>query len=128
MVRGYDLILEVPEQPIAGHPFWVGMSFQYHESLDLLEARFLLPEGVEVVSGLESWSGSIEEGRDYVLWVEVLTNKVGDLNLTGWTGIKKGDPNIPALSWSDHIEVLSPIALTPWPEGERILPTPTESP
>lgn len=126
--RDYDLILEVPEQPVAGQPFWIGMRFQYHQAIEVLEARFLLPEGVDVVSGKESWRGPVEVGVDYVLWIKLQTPKVGDLYLTGWTGIKQGDTSIPPLSWREYIQVSSPNALTPWPELERILPSPTPEP
>ena len=128
VLKNYHLLLEVPGQPVAGQPFWVGMSFRYHEALEQVEARFLLPEGMQVVDGQASWSGPVEAGREYVIWVEVQTNKVGDIYLAGWTGIKQGDPSIPALSRSDYVEVSSPISLTPWPERERILPTPTPAP
>lgn len=128
VVREYDLVLEVPEQPVAGQPFWIGMRFQYHAPIELLEARFLLPEGVEVVGGQESWRGPVEAGVVYVLWVEVMTRKTGDLYLMGWTGIQQGDSSIPPLSWSEHIQVASPQALTPWPAHEYILPSPTPEP
>ena len=128
VVRGYDLILEVPEQPIAGRPFWIGMGFRYHTDIEELDARFILPEGMQVIQGQETWRGPVEAERDYVFWVEVMTNRAGELYVTGWTGIKKGEPGIPPLSWSDYIEVSLPSALTPWPDVERILPTPTPAP
>jgi hypothetical protein len=125
VLRNYHMILEVPEQPVAGLPFWLGMSFRYHIGLEQVYARFILPEDVKIVSGQEFWSGPVEAGKDYVLWVEVQTTKVGDLYLGGGTLIKQGDQGIPPLGWSDHIYVSSPNSLTPWPEHEWILPTPT---
>jgi hypothetical protein len=125
VLKDYRLLLEVPDQPVAGQPFWVGMSFRFPRAQERVEARFHLPENMEVVGGQAKWSGPIEAGQEYILWVEALTNTPGKAYLTGWAGVSQGETSMPPLSWSQYIEVAAPQALTPWPERERILPTPT---
>ncbi|RPH63060.1 MAG: hypothetical protein EHM81_00915 [Chloroflexi bacterium] len=124
-LKDYRLLLEAPEQPVAGKSFWLGMGFRFPRSQEQVDARFLLPQDMTIVSGQANWSGPVEAGQEVVLWVEVLTDKPGEAYLTGWAGISQGETSIPPLTWSQTIEVAAPQALTPWPERERILPTPT---
>ena len=124
ILRNYHMMLEVPEQPIAGEPFWVGMSFQLNKSAQKVVAGFGFPEGLNIVNGQATWSGPVEAGQEIVFWVEVQTNRVDDLYLTTWAKIQD-DEAFPGVSWSEYIEVASPLSITPWPERERILPTPT---
>lgn len=122
--KDYRMLLEVPEQPVAGRPFWVGMSFRIPTTVEEMNAHFNLPDGIKIIGGEASWIGRVEANRDYVLWVELLAETPGQVYLTGWAKAQD-NPALPTLSSSEHVEVVSPHSLTPWPERERILATPT---
>jgi hypothetical protein len=124
MVTDAHLLLEFPDQPVAGLPFWIGMNFRYPTAIEQLDAHFVLPEDMKFVGGQTSWDGPVEAGKDYVLWVQVQTDKIGDRYVSGWSGSKQNDNAIPPLYWSEYIYISSPLAITPWPEREHLIPTP----
>jgi len=123
--RSSRLLLEVPEQPFAGEPFWVGMSFRFPITAQSVEARFILPEGMQIVSGQKDWRGPVQAQEDHVLWVQVQTNRTGDIYLGGWAGIPGSSAAVTPLNWGRYFKVSSASLLTPQPASERILPTPT---
>ncbi len=125
VVRRSRLLLEVPEQPVAGKPFWMGLSFRFAVDAPLVEARFMLPDAVKVLDGQDAWSGPVLAGEDRTMWVQLQTNSTGSVYLSGWVGIKEGDPAISPLVWGKYFDVVLEQELTPQPEAERILPTPT---
>lgn len=125
VVRRSRLLLEVPEQPVAGKPFWMGLSFRFAVDAPLVEARFMLPDAVKVLDGQDAWSGPVLAGEDRTMWVQLQTNSTGSVYLSGWVGIKEGDPAISPLVWGKYFDVVLDQELTPQPEAERILPTPT---
>ena len=120
-------MLEVPEQPIAGEPFWVGMSFQFNQSAQKVVASFRFPDGVNIVNGQASWSGPVEAGQEIVFWIELQANRVGEIYLTGNAKIQDDDA-FPGVSWGGYIEVTSPLSITPWPPHDYILPSSTPAP
>ena len=122
--KDYRMLLEVPEQPVAGQPFWVGISFRIPTTVEQMNAHLSLPDSVKVVGGEASWSGRAEANQDYVLWAKLLTDTPGQVYLTAWAKAQD-DAAFSPLSCSEHIEVASPYSLTPWPERERLLATPT---
>ncbi len=126
--RSARLLLEVPQQPVAGEPFWVGMGFRFHVDAERAEARLLLPGELKVVQGQETWSGPVAAGQDYVLWAQVEIDQAGRLYIGGWAGIKDGGPAVSPLSWGEYITVAPRGSLTPPPGAERILPAPTRMP
>jgi hypothetical protein len=128
ILLGYRLILEVPEQPVIDKPFWLGMSFRFHVAAEEVNARFMLPESLNIVSGQTSWSGPVEALEDHIIWVEVLSKEAGKFYLGGWAGITQGDTAIPPLIWSEYITVVLANSLTPQPMGMPILATPTLTP
>ncbi len=120
----YHLILEAPEQPVAGQTFWLGLRFNFRKASGDVLARIALPPDVELVSGQAEWSGAIEAGQEVVFWAELLVSRTGRMNFMGWAKLKD-DSAIPPLNYTLSLEIASPDALTPWPERERILATPT---
>jgi hypothetical protein len=125
VLRSNRLLLEVPQPPTAGEPFWIGMSFRFPVDVEQVSARFLLPENIEVLQGDLEWSGSLEALEDRVLWIQVKTNRSGMINLSGWA---KAESNtaLPPLSMGQQFAVSLPGERTPFPESERIVPTPTQ--
>ncbi len=123
--RNYRLLLEVPEQPVAEKPFWIGISFRFHVDIEEVEARFILPEHIRVLEGQTSWRGKVKALEDYVMWIRVQTDQPGEVYLTGWTKIQKGDPGIPPLSMSEKFMVNPQSLSTEQPGSEWILQTPT---
>ena len=88
IIRSYRFLLVVPEQPVAGQPFWIGMSFRFPVDAEQVDAKFFPPDNVRVIQGKETWSGPVKAHEDYVMWVQVQTNTTGTVNLSGWAGIK----------------------------------------
>ena len=125
VARSYRLLLEVPEQPVTGQPFWIGMSFRFPVDAEQVDAKFVLPDPVKVVHGQKTWSGPVRAHEDYVMWLQVQTNTTGTVNLSGWAGIKDGNPAISPLGWGKYFTILLESLPTPQPEYERILATPT---
>jgi hypothetical protein len=125
VIRAFRLLLEVPDQPVAGEPFWIGMSFRFTEDADRVEAKFNLPESFQVVEGQTIWSGPLKAGTEQVLWVQVQTNTTGRVYLSGWAKITDGNQAISPLTWSEYVTVAVDPPLTPPLERERILSTPT---
>jgi|GEM_PF-3848007 len=120
----YHLILEAPDQPVAGQPFWVGLRFNFRKASGDVLARIELPPDVELVSGQAEWDGAIEVGQEVVFWAQVLVNRTGRMDFMGWAKLQD-DPAAPPLNNTLSLEIVLPGALTPWPERERILATPT---
>ncbi len=125
VTRSSRLLLEVPEQPVAGIPFWIGMSFRLPVDAAEVEAHFLLPETVQVIQGQTTWRGPVRALQDHVLWVKVQTYQTGKIYFNSWAGIKDGNPSISPLAWGKYFTVMSARSLTPQPEAERLVPTPT---
>ena len=128
VLQNYRLIIEVPEQPVAGKPFWVGMSFRFHVAAEKVTARFILPEHLVVVRGQTLWSGSVEAFEDHVMWVEVVSEKPGKVYLSGWADIQQGNTSIPPLTWSEYFSVILDASATLPPIGMPVLATPTHEP
>lgn len=120
----YHLILEAPDQPVAGQPFWIGLRFNFQRASADARARIELPPGVELVGGQSEWSGAIEAGQEVVFWAQARANRTGRMNVMGWARLQD-DSAVPPLNDTLKLEVVAPDALTPWPERERILATPT---
>jgi hypothetical protein len=125
VARSFRFLLEVPEQPVVGQPFWIGMSFRFPVDAEQVDAKFFLPDNVRVIQGKETWSGSVRAHEDHVMWVQVQTNTTGEVYLSGWAGIKDGNFAISPLGWGKHFTILQESLPTPQPEYERILATPT---
>jgi hypothetical protein len=123
--RSSRLLLEVPEQPIAGQPFWVGMSFRFPVAAEVVDARFLLPDDVQILTGQGEWHGSLNALEDHVMWVQVQTNRAGPVYLSGWAGIPGGNPAITPLNWGKYFEIILSDQRTPQPTSQSVLPTPT---
>jgi hypothetical protein len=123
--RSYRLLLEVPQPPAVGEPFWVGMSFRFPVAVEEVSARFLLPENVDVLQGDLEWSGSIGALEEHVMWIQVKTNHAGTINLSGWAKAKSNTA-LPPLSMGQRFAVTLPGERTPFPKSERIVPTPTQ--
>ena len=128
VLQNYRLFLEVPEQPVVGKPFWVGMSFRFHVAADEVHARFILPEHLVVMRGETSWIGSVNALEDHVMWVEVISDTPGKIYLSSWADIKQGDTSVPPLSWSEYFTIVADNSLSSHPMGAPILPTPTQGP
>jgi len=90
-----------------------------------VDAKFLLPENVRVIQGKETWSGPVRAHEDYVMWVQVQTNTAGEVYLSGWAGIKDGNPVLTPLGWGKYFVVTLESSLKSQLEYERILSTPT---
>jgi len=125
VLRNYRLLLEVPEQPVVGEPFWIGISFRFPVAAKLVNARIILPDNVKIISGQASWSGPIEALEDHVMWVKAQTNIAGEIYLSGLAGIEQDNSSIPPVSWGKVFKVAPGRSLTPQPTNERILATPT---
>lgn len=125
VIRSYQFLLEVPEQPVAGQPFWIGMSFRFPINAGLVEAKFILPDNVRVIQGNDTWNGPVNAREDQVMWVQVQTATAGKVYLGGWAGAKDGNSAISPLGWGKYFTVVRDRSLTPQPEYIRILATPT---
>jgi hypothetical protein len=121
--RSYRLLLEVPETPVIGKPFWLGMSFRFPISSERVEARFMVPESVEVISGELEWSGPLEALQDHVMWIQLQSNRLGEINLMGWAGAQQSETAITRLNSGKKYRVEN--AKDSSPEPERIIATPT---
>lgn len=121
--RSYHLLLEVPETPVMGKPFWLGMSFRFPISSERVEARFMVPEGVEVVSGEIEWSGRLEALQDHAMWIQLQSNRAGEITLMGWAGVQQSETPITPLTSGKKFRVEIDRDLSPKPE--RIIATPT---
>jgi hypothetical protein len=122
--RSYRLLLEVPETPGIGKPFWLGMSFRFPISSKNVEAHFIVPEGVEVVSGEIEWSGPLEALQDHTMWIQLQSNRVGEITLMGWARAHQSDTQITPLTSGKKYMVEN--ASNPLPQlVERIIATPT---
>jgi hypothetical protein len=122
--RSYRLLLEVPEAPVIGKPFWLGMSFRFPISSERVEARFMVPEGVAVVSGELEWSGPLEALQDHTMWIQLQANRAGEITLMGWAGAQQSDTPITPLTSGKKYIVEN--ASNPSHEPiERIIATPT---
>jgi hypothetical protein len=122
--RHYRLLVEVPEQPVEGQPFWVGMSFRFPIAAEMAYARFNFPENIDVISGQTEWIGPLEALEERVMWVQVQVNRTGEVNLNGWAGVQRGNTAISPLSWGKKFTVVRTGDLTPQ-AAERIIATPT---
>lgn len=125
--RSYRLLLEVPEQPLAGQPFWIGMSFRFPVDAEQVDAKFIMPDNIQVIQGLDAWSGPVKAHQDHVMWVQVQATTAGQVYLSGWAGIKDGNSAISPLGWGKHFTVLLENSLTPQPDYEQVFATPTFS-
>jgi hypothetical protein len=124
-IRSYRFLLEVPEQPVTGQPFWIGMSFRFPMDAKQVNAKFILPDNVRVIQGKETWNWPVKAEEDQVMWVQVQANITSKVYLSGWAGVKDGNPAIAPLEWGKYFTILLESLPTPQPEYERILATPT---
>lgn len=60
--RIYHLILEAPDPPMAGQPFWIGLRFNFNHASADAQARIELPPGVELLGGQVEWRGLLRPG------------------------------------------------------------------
>jgi len=74
VIRSYLFLLEVPEQPVASQPFWIGMSFRFPMDAEWVDAKFILPDTVRVIRRRNTLSKALIKQED-IMKAQLIANK-----------------------------------------------------